>query len=175
MSEADRSWWNGSRDCTFPPISHYILLPCDRWKQRGSLTEWHLTWKCIWSKGVSLNSSLQKNGPIGIYWCLLNIYGNQTVDVSTVGAAFQQWQQWRGIQVIFCIAACNCHTMRWSVLISSSVQIGRLWQGECVQNWISALMHWKNWWQCWNIVKFVPNGSQECSHIKNTVCKFVRS
>ena len=25
----------------------YILLPCDRWQQKGSLTEWHLTWKCV--------------------------------------------------------------------------------------------------------------------------------
>jgi len=23
----------------FPPISHYIFLPCDRWQQRGSLTK----------------------------------------------------------------------------------------------------------------------------------------
>ena len=41
-----RCWWYGSRGRTFPPVSHYLLLPWDRWKQRGSLTEWHLTWKC---------------------------------------------------------------------------------------------------------------------------------
>ena len=40
--------------------SHYILLPCDRWQQRGSLIKWHLTWKCIRSEGVSSNSSMQK-------------------------------------------------------------------------------------------------------------------
>jgi len=28
------------------PISHYTLLLCDRWQQRGVLTPWHLTWKC---------------------------------------------------------------------------------------------------------------------------------
>ena len=43
-----------------PPILHYILSPCDRWLQRGNLTEWCLTWKCVWSKGVELNSSMQK-------------------------------------------------------------------------------------------------------------------
>ena len=23
------------------------VLLCDRWQQRGSQTEWHLTWKCV--------------------------------------------------------------------------------------------------------------------------------
>ena len=36
------------------------LLPCGRWQQRGNLTEWHLTWKCVWSKGVSMNSSVEE-------------------------------------------------------------------------------------------------------------------
>ena len=55
-----RYWWYGRRDWTFPPIFHYILLPCDKWQQRDSLTEWRVIWKCKWSKGVSLNSSMQK-------------------------------------------------------------------------------------------------------------------
>lgn len=38
---------------TFPPISHSMLLPCDRWQRRDSLTKWCLTWKCVWSKTVS--------------------------------------------------------------------------------------------------------------------------
>ena len=36
-----RSWWYGSRGQTFPPISHYILLLCDRW-QKGM----------VWKNGV---------------------------------------------------------------------------------------------------------------------------
>jgi len=28
-----------------PSHQHPVLLPCDRWQQRGSLTNWHLTWK----------------------------------------------------------------------------------------------------------------------------------
>ena len=51
-------WWYDSRGWTFPPIFHSMLLLCDRWQQRGSLTEWCLTWKCIESKGVSLNSCM---------------------------------------------------------------------------------------------------------------------
>ena len=53
-------WWYGSRGWTCPPIFHYTLLPCDRWQQRGSLTEWRLIWKCVWSRGVELNSFKQK-------------------------------------------------------------------------------------------------------------------
>ena len=53
-------WWYSSRGWTFPPILCYILLLCNRWQQRGSLTEWCLTWKHRWSKGVELNSSMWK-------------------------------------------------------------------------------------------------------------------
>ena len=54
----DRCWWYGSRGWTFLTIFCCVLLPCDRWEQRGSLTKWHLTWECIWSKGVESNSSM---------------------------------------------------------------------------------------------------------------------
>jgi len=38
-------------------------------------------------------------------------------------------------------------------------------------------MLWKWRWQCWNITKFAPGGSQECSHgnRKNIISKFVRT
>ena len=57
-SEADFGY--GSRRWTCPPLLHYILLPCGRWQYRGNLIEWRLTWNCVWSKGVKLNSSMQK-------------------------------------------------------------------------------------------------------------------
>ena len=53
-------WCYGSRGRTFLSIFCYILFLHDRWQQRSSLTEWHLTWNCIWSKGVSLNSPMWK-------------------------------------------------------------------------------------------------------------------
>ena len=34
-------WWYSSRGQTFLPV-----LP-DRWQQKGGLTKWYLTWKCI--------------------------------------------------------------------------------------------------------------------------------
>ena len=56
----DGCWRYGSREWSFPAIFHYILLLCDRWRQKGSLTQRCLTWKCVWRKGVSLNSSVWK-------------------------------------------------------------------------------------------------------------------
>ena len=53
-------WCYGSRGWTFPPIFHYMLLPCGRWQRNDSLTQWHLTWKCAWSNAVELNSSIRK-------------------------------------------------------------------------------------------------------------------
>ena len=38
-----RCWWYSSRGWTFPPVFHYISLPCDRWQQSGTLTQRHLT------------------------------------------------------------------------------------------------------------------------------------
>jgi len=82
-------WWYGSRGWTFPPILCYMLLPRDRWQQMGTLTKWCLTWKCIQSKGVSLNSPMwKKKKPLtNIHWCFLGVFGDQTVCVSTV----RQW------------------------------------------------------------------------------------
>ena len=36
-----------------------MLLLCDRWQQRGTLTKWRLVWKCIWSKDVEFSSSMR--------------------------------------------------------------------------------------------------------------------
>ena len=70
-----RWWWYGSRGGTFPPISHSMLLPCDRWQQRGSLTQRCLTWKCGWRKGMKKTEFLhaEKVALFDIHWCLPNI------------------------------------------------------------------------------------------------------
>jgi len=84
-------WWYGSRDWTFPSISCYSLLPCDRWQQRGSLTNgiWHGS-----MDEAEVCRRIPPCGNSGIHWhssILLNVYGDQRVDVSTV---FRQWWQW---------------------------------------------------------------------------------
>lgn len=54
------SQWYDSREWAFLSIFCYSLLSCDRPQLRGSLTEWCLTEKCVWSKGMEMNSSTQK-------------------------------------------------------------------------------------------------------------------
>ena len=63
------------RSWNFPPIFCYSLLLYSRW---------YLTWKCVWSMSYSVWKKLHKIVPTDIHWCLLNIYGDHTVDVSRV-------------------------------------------------------------------------------------------
>ena len=94
-----------------------------------------------------------------------------------MGGVFQYWQQtWTTSHILDSHAQLSQHKMK-SVSISSSKQISRLQPENCVWSWISASMHWKQWFQRWNITKFAPGGSHECSHKnrKNTICKFVRT
>ena len=80
-----RCWCYDTRGYTFPPIFYHILLLCNRLQQRGSLTKWHLIWKCIWSKDVELNFvSVENMTPTDIHHCLLNVYGDQIADISIV-------------------------------------------------------------------------------------------
>ena len=77
-------WWNSSRAWTFPEILHYILLPCNTWKQRDTLTEWK------WNKAKMYHwipLHRKKMALIDIHQHLLNIYGDQTMDMRTV----RQW------------------------------------------------------------------------------------
>ena len=89
--------WYSSKRWTFLPIFPYILLPCNGWQQRSSLTEC-LAWKCGWSRGEELNSPMweKKNGTC---WPSLMVAeylwrsdsGCEHSEV--VGDVFQQWQQ----------------------------------------------------------------------------------
>ena len=167
-----RCWWYGSRVWIFPPIFPHILLPCDRWEQRGSLTKWRLTWKCIWSKGVELNSSIWKKWhPLAFTdacWTFIEIKQWMWAQCGG-GCAFQKTSH-----IPDGHAQLSYHNMK-SISISSSTYTSVLWPGNCVWSWIFASVHWKWCWECRNIIKFVLDMSHECSHRnrKNTVCKFV--
>jgi len=63
----------------------------------GQSDKWRLTWKCVWSKGVKVNFSMQKKMELtGIHRHLLNIYGDQTVDASTVRSSMVHFSSGNG-------------------------------------------------------------------------------
>ena len=130
-----RCWLYGSRGCTFPPIFHYVWIPCDIWKQRSSLIQWYPTWKCIWIKDVSVNSSMQKKL---LHWHSVMLTQHLWAPNSgcehreELGSAFQQQRLWYERQ-----AMQICHD-RMSIYHLDYDQ-WTVWSS------ISASMHWK-WW-----------------------------
>ena len=81
-------WCYSRRGWTFTPILHNILFFVTDGSRGAVWQKWHLLFKCLWSKDTSLNSSMWENmAPIDIHWHVLNVYRDQTVDVSTV----RQW------------------------------------------------------------------------------------
>ena len=124
-----RCWWYGSRGWTFLPIFYYVLLPCDRWQQRGSLTEWCLTWKCVWSKGVSVSSSTWKKlHPLTFTdacWTLMETKQWVWAQRGT-GGAFQQRWQWVTLTGIDCFkCSMQAFVHRWWKCIADG--------GDCVE------------------------------------------
>jgi len=126
--------------------------------------------------------SVEKIVPIDIHWHYVNVYGDQTLDVSSV--------RWWVVHFISAVATSTwktnhvpeghaqvSHNKTKTILISLSAQISGLWPGNCLQDWISNSVHWKWWWQYWNITKFASGGSHKClcKNGKNTVCRFVRT
>jgi len=63
----------------------------------GQSDKWRLTWKCVWSKGVKLNFSMQKKN--GTHWHSSTLAEhlwrpNSGCEHSeVVDGAFQQWQR----------------------------------------------------------------------------------
>lgn len=176
-------WWCDSKGWTLPPIFCSTLLR-DGWKQKSCLRKCHLTLKCVWSRGAELNSFMwEKMAPIDILWHLLNMYGDQKVDVSTVRAGW-------------CISAVA--TVTWKSLKSCSrqpcaaitPQVKSIsYQLICMNQWIPTRglcteLNTSVKLQCIGnsgdnvrISQFMPGWSHECwrRNWKNTICEFVRT
>jgi len=121
---------------------------------------------------------VEKFAPNDIHRSLLNVYGDQTVDVSTV----RQWVACfsSGDSDVKekphsrrpCTAVTPQNEERLDQLIRTNWQIT---SRELYTELNISFNAMETMWQSWNIAKFVLDGSHECSHrnIKNTVCKFV--
>ena len=133
-------WWDDSRGWIFLPISHYILLLCSKWQMRDSLTEWHLMWKCVWRKGVSLNSSMPKKKR-----CPLKFFDACWTFVETKQRMWAQWGRvvvtatWKTIHTPDSHVQLSHHKMK-SVSTSSSADYnqetvyGAEYQLQCIRN-----------------------------------------
>ena len=136
-----RCWWYGSRAWTFLPIFYYILLPCDSWEQRGSLTERCLTWKRVWSKGADLNSFIQKNKQTNKQ-TTKKLHPLTFIDACWTFLETKQWMwaQWGSRWCISALAVCHLHWCRYlqALHVSSCSSLVK--------------MHSQWWWLCWKIV-----------------------
>ena len=122
---------------------------------------------------------MEKKAPTDIYQCLLNTYEDQTVDVSTVS----------GGVVHFSSDDSNVRdkpSSEWPYTTLTSQNEDCLDQLNVNQQITTRELCMKltvvfnaleRMGKSWNITKFVPGGSYECSHRnrKNTVYKFVRT
>jgi len=72
----------GSRGGTFPPIFFYMLLPCDRWQQKGSLTKWVSDMEaCKKQRCVSKFLCMENVAPIDIHCRLVALHKHSAVDM----------------------------------------------------------------------------------------------
>ena len=124
-------WWYGSRGWTFPPIFHYMLLLCDRWQLRGSLTEQCLTWKHVWSRDVEWNSSMmEKPHPltfINACWMFLEtkqwMWAQWGDGWCVLGVVTMAWKMTWKKQATFWMAMHSYRSTKWRASLSSSAQI----------------------------------------------------
>ena len=145
-------WWDGSRSWTFSPISHCVLLPCDRWQQRGSLTEWGWHgrangakgWDWIppcGTKGTHRHSSVlaehwwTKQGMLaqwGSEWCVSAV-ATATVVTSTradlyehsIQALVQHWWRCRAVKEPCFVAEKFYYQIVLFVSVADSMEIKR--------------------------------------------------
>lgn len=138
--------------------------------QMASDMEVHMKQRC-----VTEFLHVEKIAPINIHWCLLNIYENQTVNMSTVRQLVAVTVTWK-ISHVADVDAQLSH-QKWRASPSADP-----W--ESVDYNQGTVYRAEYWLQCFGndggnvrISQFIPDGSHQCSHRnrKNIVCKFVRT
>ena len=105
-----RCWWYGSRGWTLSPIFHCIFLVCDRWLQRGRLTERsdmeeHMKQRC----GTEFLHA-QTMAPIHIHyacWMLVETHQWMWIQRSNGNVSAAATAIWKMAMQIFMSAACR--------------------------------------------------------------------
>jgi len=107
----------------FKPSCQYSIYMQHRRQRRGTLTKWCLAWNRIWSKGISLNSSMQKETePTDICWTFMETYQ-------------WMWEQWGGT---FCVA--TVVTVMWK---TNHILDGH---ADFYEHSMQSLVHlWQKW------------------------------
>jgi len=101
-----------------------ILLICDRWQQRGSLTGW----KCTWSKSVLLSSSI---------WKKLHPFTYTDACWPFIETSQCMWAQWGGE---WCVSAVTVDHFLW---------YKHLWVWHAGSCSLLVKMHSYWWHLCW--------------------------
>ena len=120
-------WWYGSRGWTFP--LHFVAMWQTAAEAQPDSVEFDMGVQ-MKQRCVTEFLHVEKIASIDIHWCLLNIYGDQTVDFNS-----EAW---------------------WCVPAVATVTVGHLFW--CLRVWhegsCSSLvkMYSKWWWLCWKIV-----------------------
>jgi len=132
-------------------------------------------------KQRSLNSSMQKKvAPSDIHQCLLNIYGDQTVNVSIVRWWVVHFSSGDSDMKDKSLSSwpCTAVTPEYEEHLSQFIHVNwHIITGKLCTELNVSFSAWKQWWQCQHIAEFAPGRSWECSHRnrKNTVGRFVRT
>jgi len=94
-----------------------------------------------------------------------------------VGGAFQQQQQRYERQATFQTATHSCHSTKWRASPQLICVTQRTMNREPCTGLNTSFSAFQQRWQPWNITKFTPGGSHDCSYKnrKNTVHKVIRN
>lgn len=147
-----RKYWNWARNKT---VQHLLLS--------GRTVDYVV---------VYLICQDHRKGEVGLS-SALGIYTVRTGKISTTLASSEV----HGVVCFISGRAQLLHHKMKSILITSFTQITESQPGSCVRSWILVSVHWKRYWQCWNITTLAPGTSHKCSarNSKNMVHKFVRT
>jgi len=121
---------------------------------------------------------MRKKWHIHIHWCFLNIYGDQTVHVSSVrwwAVHFSSGNKWRERQAIFQMTMHSCHITKWRVSRSAHVHKSVDYNQGTAYRVAYQLQRTGNYGGNIGTLQSLCQVSPMNVNRKNSICKFVRT